>query len=158
MRPRYLGNRIALDFAGGLEIIVPTSALANLAGFRAWATSDTFPEIGRYSYVDRELFIDMSSEETETHNKVKLAVTSGVVLVNEEIDLGELYADRALVTNDAAWLSTEPDGTLVTWECSLAGRVRPEPRKGAIGQFMEMHGSPDWILEVVSNSSIKKDT
>ena len=49
-------------------IRIPARA-ATRAGFRAWALSDEFPERGRFSFINGELFIDMSPEELETHNK-----------------------------------------------------------------------------------------
>ena len=77
---------------------------------------------------------------------------------NEQLDLGELFSDRTLVTNAAAGLSTEPDGTFVTWASYEAGRVRLVPRKDRPGQYKELEGTPDWVLEVVSRSSVLKDT
>ena len=43
-------------------IRIPARA-ATLAGFRAWALSDEFPERGRFSFINGELFVDMSPEE-----------------------------------------------------------------------------------------------
>ena len=78
--------------------------------------------------------------------------------MNEELDLGEFYSDGTLVTNEAADLSTEPDGTFVTWRSFEAGRVRLTPREDRPGQYVELQGTPDWVLEVVSRSSVAKDT
>ncbi len=55
-------------------------------------------------------------------------------------------------------MSTEPDGTLVKWQSYRAKRVRLIPRKDTAGRYLEVRGRPDWILEVVSLSSIHKDT
>lgn len=49
---------------------IPVSA-ATLEGFRAWVKSDDFPEHVRVTFVDREIYLDMSGEEIETHVKVK---------------------------------------------------------------------------------------
>ncbi len=32
------------------------------------------------------------------------------------------------------------------------------PRKDQPGQYVELEGTPDWVLEVVSRSSVQKDT
>ena len=138
-------------------IRIPASA-ATHAGFRAWATSDAFPEKLRASFINREIVIDMSPEELETHNKVKTTVVSAIDLLNQRLDLGELFSDRTLVTNPAAGLSTEPDGTFVTWASFEAGRVRLVPRQDRPGQYVELEGTPDWVLEVVSRWSVRKDT
>ena len=140
-----------------MPVCVPTSALTH-DGFRAWATSDSFPQFGRISFIDRTLVIEMSPEELETHNKLKTEIGSRVHLLGEDLDLGTYYSDGTLVTNESAELSTEPDGTFVTWASFRNGRVRLVPRKDEIGQYTELMGSPDWVLEVVSRSSYTKDT
>ncbi len=138
-------------------IRIPASALTH-GGFRAWATSDAFPEKLRASFINQEVVIDMSPEELETHNKVKTTVVSTLDFLNAKLELGELFSDRALISNTAAGLSTEPDATFVTWASYEAGRVRLVPRKDRPGQYMELEGTPDWVLEVVSRSSVQKDT
>ncbi len=138
-------------------IRVPASALS-LDGFRRWAKSAEFPEQGRFSFIGAELFIDMSPEELETHNKAKTATVTKLFQLVDDRDLGQFYGDGTLVTNAAADLSTEPDGTFVSWKSLESGRVRLVPRKGVSGQYLEIEGSPDMTLEVVSTSSVPKDT
>ena len=140
-----------------LGVIIPASAHTH-AGFRAWAKSEDFPRRGRISFIERELFIDMSPEEIETHVKVKWEIDIVLGALNKKAKLGEFYGDGTLVTNVEADLSTEPDTTFVTWESLEAERVRLVPRVGEEGQYMEVEGSPDWVLEVVSKYSVKKDT
>src|SRR5262245_43573567 len=139
------------------SIRIPASA-ATLAGFRAWATSEGFPERGRFSFIDGELHVDLSPEELDTHNKVKTEVCRVLGNLNRKLDLGEYYSDGTLVTNETAGLSTEPDGTLVTWKSFEMGRVHLGTRQDRPGQYVELVGSPDWVLEVVSRSSATKDT
>jgi Uma2 family endonuclease len=138
-------------------IHIPASAFTH-DGFRAWATSDAFPERLRASYINHEIVIDMSPEELETHNKVKTKVVSRLDALNERLDLGELFSDRTLLSNLAAGLSTEPDGTFATWSSFESGRVRLVTRNDRPGQYVELIGTPDWVLEVVSRSSVQKDT
>jgi Uma2 family endonuclease len=138
-------------------IHIPSSATTH-AGFRAWVTSDEFPEKLRASFINGEIVIDMSPEEVETHNKVKTTIVISVGSLNEELELGELFSDRTLVTNPATGLSTEPDATFVSWASFEAGRVRLVPRKNRPEQYIELEGTPDWVLEVVSQSSVQKDT
>jgi Uma2 family endonuclease len=139
------------------NFVVPASA-HTLAGFRAWACSDSFPEQGRVSFLDREIFVDMSPEEIETHNKIKGEVGYALIGLNKRIKLGEYYTDGVLLTNSEANLSTESDASFVTYESLEAQRVRLIPRKAAEGQYIEIEGTPDWVMEVVSNSSVAKDT
>jgi Uma2 family endonuclease len=69
---------------------------------------------------------------------------------------GTFYAAGALVSNRRAELSTEPDGTFVLWETFRSGRLKLLSRRP--GEYMELLGSPDWVMEVVSESSLAKDT
>jgi Uma2 family endonuclease len=137
-------------------IFIPASA-ATHEGFRAWATSDEYPENLRASFINQGVLIDMSPEELETHNKVKTKIVGTLDSLNGRLDLGELFSDRTLVTNAAAGLSTEPDGTFVTWASFESGRVRLVPRKDRPGQYVELVGTPDWVLGVVSRGSVQKD-
>jgi Uma2 family endonuclease len=136
---------------------IPASALT-LDGFRAWAKSDAFPERGRISFVYPEVFVDMSPEELQSHGQVKLAITVAVVGLVDKQDLGRFFPDRTLVTNEAAGLSTEPDGSFATWESLESGRLQLIPREEEPEQFLEVQGTPDWVMEIISNTSVRKDT
>jgi Uma2 family endonuclease len=139
------------------EIIIPASA-HTLGGFRDWAKSEDFPERGRFSFIDQELIIDMSPEELETHNKVKSETGRTLLNLNRKLKRGEFYSDGTLLTNVAAGLSTEPDALFVTWECLETGRIRLIPREGEEAEYIELEGTPDWVMEIVSKSSVRKDT
>jgi Uma2 family endonuclease len=158
VRPSFLGDIIYLNLGPAqLMLRIPTNA-TTLEGFRAWAVSEDFPIRGRISFLGEELFIDMSPEEVETHNKVKTEICARLTLLTQELDLGEFYSDGTLVVNTAVDLSTEPDGVFVCYETSEAGRVQLVPRRDAAGQFMELAGAPDWVLEIISRYSVGKDT
>ncbi|MCI0463439.1 MAG: Uma2 family endonuclease [Gemmataceae bacterium] len=136
---------------------IPTSA-CSLAGFREWVKSDEFPDEVRATFVAGEIYLDMSKEELETHNKVKGEVGRVILNLNRDLDLGEYYGDGVLVSNEEAEVSNNPDGTFFTWKALDAGRVRLVPRTTAEGQYLEIEGSPDWVMEIISDSSIKKDS
>ncbi|MBY0525985.1 MAG: Uma2 family endonuclease [Gemmataceae bacterium] len=138
-------------------IRIPKTA-ATVDGFTQWAISPAFPGRGRISYIDGEIIVDMSPEELNTHNPVKGEVSYVLYGLNKKLDLGVFYGDRALVKNDAANLSNEPDASLVSWASLQAGRVRVVPRKRKQGFVNHLFGAPDWVLEVVSDKSVKKDT
>ena len=139
-----------------LEIIVPDEARTH-AGFRAWAKSDACPERARVTFFQGEILIDMSQEEIETHAKLKGEIGSVVHVLNRGFDLGELYPDGILVSNEEAGLSNNPDLTFVLWETLEAKKVILVPRQGASGQYLELVGTPDLLMEIVSRSSVRKD-
>jgi len=54
--------------------------------------------------------------------------------------------------------TSEPDATFVAWESFEANKVRLVERKDRPDQFIELVGTPDCVLEVVSLSRAKKNT
>jgi Uma2 family endonuclease len=71
-------------------------------------------------------------------------------------DLGLFLPDGLLLSNIAADISGKPDATFVSTASIQAKRV--ELVEGWDGGFVEMEGTPDMVLEVVSASSVHKDT
>jgi Uma2 family endonuclease len=139
----------------GTCIRIPNSALT-FAGFRAWVSSDDLPEWIRVTYVDGGIYLDMS-KETE-HNALAKSGFSRVLLnLNYELELGDFFLDGVLVSNEVAEVSTNPDASLLTYASMEAGRVRwVAGRKPHVN--VEIEGTPDWIMEIVSDSSVFKDT
>ncbi len=129
--------------------------VVDLKTYRAWAKSASFPQTGRIAFLHGEVWVDMSPEEVFTHNQVKgaFAVALGALVLDSPI--GWYFHDRTLVSNAKAGLSTEPDGTFVSYGSFQSGRVRLVKGKRGI---VELEGGPDIVLEVVSDSSVKKDT
>ena len=147
-----------LAAAGGIavgdRVRIPAS-VHDLESFRAWAHSGDYPERGGVSYLDGEIWVDLSMEELVTHNLVKSEFAFAIMSVLRENLLGEFIADRMLLTNAIAKLSTEPDGMVVSWQTLKSGRV--EAVAGKEHGYIELRGSPDVVLEVVSDSSRRKD-
>jgi Uma2 family endonuclease len=128
-----------------------------LAGFRRWALSDEFPETGSITYCQGELLVDMSPQRLDSHSKVKGEIFRVLSNLARDLNIGTVYDDGTLVTNDPADLSTEPDTTFVSWETVRSGRVkRTRSRDGR--DHVELVGAPDMVLEVVSPGSVGKDT
>jgi Uma2 family endonuclease len=129
--------------------------VVNLETFRAWAHAGGFPERGRLGFLDGLLWADLSMEEIITHSLVKTRFTITTGALVDAGNLGYFFADGVLLSNPSANLSTEPDAMFCLWDTERTGKVRFVP--GAKKGFMELEGSPDWVLEIVSESSIKKD-
>jgi Uma2 family endonuclease len=140
-----------------LSVCIPTSALT-LEGFREWATSDNFPEHVRAAFIDNEVYLDMSNEDLEAHVSVKTEITAVLATLVRQEKLGRFYTDGALLTNEAARVSNNPDASFCSRKSLRSGRVRVVPREGQPRRFPEMIGTPDWVLEVISDSSVGKDT
>jgi Uma2 family endonuclease len=132
--------------------------LFSLEKFRDWAHSRSFPRRGRISYVAGALEVDMSPEELETHNKVKGCLMWGIHAWLRGKGLGDLLADGAFLVNEKADLATEPDLLFCSWESIRTGKVRYAGRKKGSKRRVEVIGSPDLVVEIVSDSSVRKDT
>lgn len=139
------------------SVRIPTSALT-LAGFRDWATSDEFPEHIQAAFIGQEIFIEMSNEELDAHVAVKTEITRVLARLVRDSKLGRFYGDGVLVSNEEASVSNNADASFFTPETFRSGRVRLVPKPDQEDRYREVEGTPDWVLEVISDSSVDKDT
>jgi Uma2 family endonuclease len=141
-------------FDGGAVQIPPW--VVDLASFRHWAESDEFPEEGRICFLNGEVWVDMSRQQAFSHVRVKDVLGSVLRQVIAEQELGEYFGDGLRVTNVDAGVSNVPDSIVISAASFRSGRVRwVESREGS---YTELEGSPDLVIEVVSDSSEDKDT
>jgi Uma2 family endonuclease len=129
--------------------------VTRLESFREWARSPGFPEKGRFSFLEKEVWVDLSPEELYTHNRVEGELAAVLTTLLKTHRLGQFFHDRALLSHVKAGLSTEPDGTFVSWDSFRTNRLRL--LRGVEG-YVELLGSPDLTIEVVSATSVIKDT
>jgi Uma2 family endonuclease len=136
---------------------VPVTAYT-LSGFREWLRSGQAPEKARLSFLDGHVFVDMSGEDIQGHVLVKAAISHALYQLCEEGDLGLFLPDGAQVVNEAANVSNIPDAVFVAWDTLEAERARLITDPDDPDRCRELEGTPDWVLEVVSDSSVQKDT
>ena len=72
---------------------------------------------------------------------------------------GFVFADSTRVTSPISDLSAEPDVVVVLLESFDQGKVRhiPAASRGE-GRYVELEGAPDLVVEILSDSSVEKDT
>jgi Uma2 family endonuclease len=140
---------VSISLAEGVRI---PADIVDLESFRRWALSDEFPERGWFSYLGGELWVDLSREQLFIHNQAKGEFCATLYRIAEEESLGYFFTDRVRLSNLLADLSTQPEGMFVSREAIRAGRVMCEM------PYVEVLGTPDMVLEVVSDRSVKKDT
>ncbi len=127
--------------------------VVDFESFRRWARSDDFPERGRFCYLAGGLWVDLSMESLG-HNEAKAELSTVLRTLVKAQKLGRFLVDRMRLTNPKVELSTEPDGMFVSRDSRVTERTRCE--HGAA--TLEVEGTVDMVLEVVSPSSVQKDT
>jgi Uma2 family endonuclease len=141
---------MAVRIAGRVEI---PDYVRDHESFRRWARSSECPEHLRVAFYDGDLWVDPDKEQLYVHNQVKYIV--GVALAPLVESRGIYITEGMLLSNVEAKFSTIPDGYFVSDDAFRQGRVRELP--GKRGGFVELEGTPEMILEVVSDSSETKD-
>ncbi|MBA3483244.1 MAG: Uma2 family endonuclease [Pirellulales bacterium] len=139
------------------EIEIPT--IHGLDEFRRWALSDAFPGRGRIDYIGGRIEVDMSPEDLFTHGTLKLQLSSRIEDRVAELDIGHGFVGETRISSIPANLSAEPDVVVVTYDAIDSGRVRLVPKASERqGRYIEIEGGPDLVAEIVSDSSVGKDT
>lgn len=139
------------------QLRVPSDVFS-LRGFRRWAHSPEFPERGKICYIAGEIDIDMSPENLFSHSRPKRDLSIDLAILVRKRNLGEVLLDGAFLVNEKAELGTEPDLMFCSWDSLLAGRVRYRPAKAGGKELVEVAGTPDLVVEIISPSSVRKDT
>jgi Uma2 family endonuclease len=139
------------------QIEIPS--IQDLADFRAWALSDVFPQRGRIDYIAGRIEVDMSPEDLFTHGTLKAQVAGKIERRVEELDLGHTFVAEARVSSVEGNVSAEPDVVVISYAALDEGRVTLVPKATAAeGRYVEIEGAVDLIVEIVSDSSVVKDT
>jgi Uma2 family endonuclease len=138
------------------ELLQIPSWVVDLESFRRWSDDDAFPETGHVSFLKGDVWVDMSKEQLFDHNQVKTEFARALAGLVREARLGRYFGDGAFVSNVAADVFNQPDGMFVATGSFQQGRVRVV--EGRARGHVELEGAPDMVLEVVSDSSVDKDT
>ncbi|HKB03470.1 MAG TPA: Uma2 family endonuclease [Gemmataceae bacterium] len=138
-----------------VELDIP-SWVTDLNSFRRWLDDPQFPEKLPVWWLRGKVWADMSKEQLFSHNLVRTKITSALDRLVEDDDLGVLWGDGVFLANPDCDIAGNPDAVFASHDTIAAGRVTLT--EGSADGFVEVHGTPDMVLEVVSRSSVKKDT
>jgi Uma2 family endonuclease len=136
-------------------VIIPYRIQKSLAKFREWAGGNDLPEKARVFFHRGHVWVHIGKEQLYTHVLLKTEIVSVLYQLAKRNLTGDMFSDGVLLTNEMADLSGNPDAVFVSKEAIDAGRV--ELIEGKDGGLVELLGSPDMVLEVVSTKSVKKD-
>lgn len=134
------------------EVEIP-SWVVDHDSFRQWALSPAYPERGKVSFFQGDIWVDVAMEKA-LHNTLKMAVATTLLAIASSARLGRFFGDRMMLVNADAGLSTEPDGLFYLYKSLASGRVILKEGDDSL----EVEGSPDMVLECISKSSVRKDT
>ncbi len=152
--PRLKRQHSVKEFIFAETIYLPPS-FDDLESFRKWCRSDSYPERGDVFWLNGIIWVDAHMDELDFHNGVKTEYVRVVSSVVKRDRLGFFYSDRARLIHIAADLSVEPDALYFSRESLRSGRIR---RISASGRgIREVEGEADMALEIVSDSSERKD-
>lgn len=133
--------------------------IRSLADFRRWALSDEFPEKGRIDFISGRIEVDLSPEDIYCHGLVKSELFGVLAERVKRDDLGLLLVGATRISSPEADLSCEPDIVFISHEAIDEGRALLVPKaSGQPGRYVEIEGAADLIVEIVSDTSVNKDT
>lgn len=125
--------------------------------FRDWIHSRSYPKRGKFSFLNGALEAEMSPESLHDHSLVKTALAKTLAIISEDEQFGRLHIDGALFINERLKVATEPDLMFCLWSTFREKRVEWRSYKKSREGRVEVHGTPDVMVEIVSKSSVKKD-
>jgi Uma2 family endonuclease len=131
--------------------------VSDFNSFLSWTRSKSFPELGRIDFVAQCIEIDMSPEELFTHGRLKaeLARVLGNLCVKSDL---MIFVDGTRISSAIAGLSTEPDVAIVSRARIRDGQLRLIPSPVQPSRFIEIEGGPDIAIEIISESSVTRDS
>ena len=134
-------------------------APATLDEFHRWLEADGCPPDYRVTYFRGRLLFEPTVDDLYLHNRVKTFIAVALGPLELEEGLGFLFTDPARFRNAAAGVGSEPDAMFVLTGSVEDGRVAFEEEiHERTGKRVIVSGSPDLVVEVVSDSSVTKDT
>jgi Uma2 family endonuclease len=143
-------------FSVGSKHVAMPAWVADYASFRRWAHSEEFPDRGKISFINGKVWVDLSMEDFPSHNAVKAEIGAVLHMLLKQTKFGRYVPDGMRYSHTETELSTEPDGIIFTFAALNEGRVQLVG--GESGMQSEMVGSPEIIIEIVSDSSEAADT
>jgi hypothetical protein len=130
--------------------------IVDLPSFRRWVHSPEVPEKTRTFYLAGEVVVDASKEQLFTHNQLKLDFHVAVGGLARSLDAGLYFPNGILFSNNDADLASQPDGMFISYASFVDATVAPA--EYSAGDYAELQGSPDLIVEVLSDASEHRDT
>ena len=140
-----------------VPLVIPACA-AEFEGFLDWAAADEFPPGLKASFFDHRLYLEHTVGDADTHGDLKDEIVRVLRNLAKRDRIGRAFGDGTLFVHRANGLGNEPDCLFCTTDTLNSGRARVVERRPGVGGPMTVQGTPDLMVEVVSRSSVEKDT
>jgi Uma2 family endonuclease len=134
------------------EVRIPKEVV-DLDSFCRWAMSDQYPEYARISYLNGPIWVEVGLDKPVTYNPVKNEVIQTLYGLVKARRTARFFSEGVWLRNKAADLAVEPDGMYVSYAALKEKRVTPITGRDRL----VLEGSPDLVLEVVSDTSVNKN-
>ena len=138
------------------EIRVPAWVVDH-PSFLKWLRSGAVPEDVRVGYIGNQVWSEPMGERPFAHNQIKIRLARVLDALAESERLGLYFGDGMTFTSEAGGFTTVPDGIFVCRKTMDDGRVQLTGGRRSRNDT-ELVGTPDLVIEVVSDSSEYKDT
>lgn len=143
-------------FAAPWQPIDIPAWVVDFDSFRRWMHTPEFPEKGRVFVINGTIWVDPKVDEFYEHGQVVVEIGAVLHRLVKTTRFGRFAIQGTRYSHLETGLTTEPDGMVISAEALADGRV--EFVGGQTGNNTEVTGTPDLVIEVVSRSSVEKDT
>ena len=127
------------------------------SSFLEWIRSGNVPDSLRVGYIHDHVWIDTMSERAFAHNQLKAWITAVLLHLINDDSQGVFFTDGMLFTSETERFSTVPDGMFASQSTIDHGLIRLSGGRDG-HEDTEVLGTPDLMIEVVSDNSEEKDT
>jgi Uma2 family endonuclease len=155
LRPGEGKNVETIIASGAGQVTVP-AWVRDYESFRRWLHSGEFPEEGKVCFINGKVWVDLSMEHFSSHNALRTEIGAVLHFLLKQTKFGRFVSEGMRYGHLSTELSTEPDGMVISHDAMNAGRVKLVGGKS--GAQTELVGSPEILIEIVSDSSEVKDT
>jgi Uma2 family endonuclease len=143
-------------FAVGSDRVEMPAWVVDYESFHRWMHSAAFPDEGKILFINGKVWVDPLMEEFSSHNVLRAELGRALANLMKETKFGRFVPEGMRYGHRETELSTEPDGMVVSHAALNDEVVRLVG--GEKGMQTEMVGSPEIVIEIVSESSEVKDT
>ncbi len=134
------------------------SGINDLAAFRRWVHSASLPEKLPIHFLQGEVWADFTKPESLTNVMICGELSATLHGLVKEARSGWFATAGMLWSNDDAGFATLPDGLFISREALSTGRVLFSNGGNPKAKATEIIGTPDIVIEIVSDVSEEKDT